>query len=77
MQIPGALASFFKPILCGLCCIITIIFLLIKFAVFLTGTSFGGLIIVGGIIYGIYRLLKLLGTIALYPGSIRYIQADY
>jgi hypothetical protein len=73
MQISDQFESLSLEIGCGLCLTLTIGFFFIKLVALITGWHLVGLLI---FIYGIYRLLKYVGTFALYPGCFIYIKAD-
>jgi hypothetical protein len=43
----------------------------------MTGSNLVGIAAILLIIYGIFKLLRTIGTFALYPGCIKYIKSDY
>lgn len=73
MPITEALASISFEIAAALCCIFTIGFLFVKLIQIITGTYLIGIFLIG---LGLYKLLREVGTFALYPGCYRYIKSD-
>lgn len=73
MQIPQVLASISFEIGAFGCCLFTIAFLFVKLIQIITGTYLIGIVL---IIFGVYKLLRGVGTFALYPGCFRYIKSD-
>lgn len=73
MQIPELVSSLSAELLCGLCCLFTIGFLFVKIVALITGWHLLGIAI---LLYGFYKLLRNVGTFALYPACFNYIKAD-
>ena len=63
-----------KVIVCGLVVLVTISYIFVKFIAIITGSNIVGIII---LVYVIYKVLKLIGNFALFPGSLQFIKSDY
>lgn len=73
MQIPDILASISLEAGCGLVCLFILCFCFVKLVAFITGSHVVGILL---ILFGIYKLLRCVGTFALYPGCFSYVKAD-
>lgn len=60
--------------MCLLVLVFVACFLFVKLVAFITGWNVVGVLL---LLFGVYKLLRAIGTFALYPGSIKYVQADY
>jgi hypothetical protein len=73
MQVSDFVESLSIEIGCGICIVFTLGFFFVKLIALLSGSHILGIVI---FLFAIYKLLRCIGTFALYPGCFRYIQSD-